>query len=108
MIDSMESIGKHPHFGFEWTVRRWPRGRRRQLSRSASTVDLRAPDLGLRAMLGADNEYGQVGINNITGNDLQIGDNETPASVGPVGTYWGSPATGITLGNGHACALLEG
>ena len=55
-----------------------------------------------------DNEYGQVGINEITGNYVEIGDNETPASVGPVGTYLGLTATAVTLGSGHACALLNG
>ncbi len=40
------------------------------------------------------------------GDTLTIGENETPASVGPVDL--GGTATAISAGDGHTCALLEG
>ena len=46
---------------------------------------------------------GQLGY----GNRNQIGDNELPASVGPVDLGAGRTATAITAGNRHTCALLD-
>jgi alpha-tubulin suppressor-like RCC1 family protein len=47
---------------------------------------------------------GRLGYGN--GND--IGDNETPASVGPVDLGAGRTATAISAGQNHTCALLNG
>jgi alpha-tubulin suppressor-like RCC1 family protein len=47
---------------------------------------------------------GQLGY----GSRNQIGDNETPASAGPVDLGAGRTATAITAGNRHTCALLNG
>ena len=47
---------------------------------------------------------GQLGL----GGRIAIGDNETPASAGPVNLGAGRSATAITAGNRHTCALLDG
>ena len=41
------------------------------------------------------------------GNTNQIGDDETPGSVGPVDLGAGRTATAITAGSNHTCALLD-
>ena len=41
------------------------------------------------------------------GNTLQIGDDETPGSVGPVDLGAGRTARAITAGSNHTCALLD-
>jgi alpha-tubulin suppressor-like RCC1 family protein len=41
------------------------------------------------------------------GNTNQIGDNETPGSVGPVGLGAGRRAVAISAGGDHTCALLD-
>jgi Regulator of chromosome condensation (RCC1) repeat len=41
------------------------------------------------------------------GNTDDIGDDETPASVGPVDIGAGQTATAITVGRFHACAILD-
>lgn len=46
---------------------------------------------------------GQLG----PGNTDSIGDNESPASVGPVELGAGRTATAVTAGNFHTCALLD-
>ncbi len=46
---------------------------------------------------------GQLGY----GNTSQIGDNETPDSVGPVNLGPGRTATAVTAGDAHTCALLD-
>ncbi len=46
---------------------------------------------------------GQLGY----GNTDTIGDNETPAAVGPVNLGAGRTATAITTGGAHTCALLD-
>jgi alpha-tubulin suppressor-like RCC1 family protein len=47
--------------------------------------------------------YGGLGY----GNKNDIGDNETPASVGPVDIGAGRTAVAITAGTAHSCALLD-
>ncbi|MFA5127372.1 MAG: hypothetical protein WC457_00010 [Patescibacteria group bacterium] len=48
------------------------------------------------------NGYGQLG----QGNTDNVGDDETPADVGPINL--GSTATQISVGGLHACAILDG
>ncbi|MCA1678840.1 MAG: hypothetical protein LC777_07795, partial [Actinobacteria bacterium] len=50
------------------------------------------------------NVFGQLGY----GNTNDIGDNETPGSVGPVKLGLGRTAQAITAGGGHTCAILDG
>ena len=50
--------------------------------------------------------YGGFGLLGY-GNTNNIGDNETPGSVGPVSLGTGRTATAITAGDGHTCALLD-
>lgn len=59
-------------------------------------------DTGAVRCWGYANE-GQVGL----GNRNQIGDNETPGSVGPVSLGTGRTATAITAGGNHTCAVLD-
>jgi alpha-tubulin suppressor-like RCC1 family protein len=47
--------------------------------------------------------YGQLGY----GNTTDIGDNETPASVGPIDLGAGRTARAIAAGFYHACAILD-
>ena len=61
-----------------------------------------ALDTGDVRCWGYANE-GQVGL----GNRNQIGDNETPGSVGPVSLGAGRTATAITAGGNHTCAVLD-
>ncbi|HWB69735.1 MAG TPA: hypothetical protein VG518_07135, partial [Solirubrobacterales bacterium] len=49
------------------------------------------------------NAYGQLGY----GNTENVGDNETPASVGAVNLGAGRTATAISAGGMHTCALLD-
>jgi alpha-tubulin suppressor-like RCC1 family protein len=49
------------------------------------------------------NPEGQLGY----GNTTTIGDNETPASVGPVNLGEGRTAVAISTGNSHTCAILD-
>ena len=42
------------------------------------------------------------------GNEFDIGDDETPATAGPVDLGPGRVALAISAGDGHACALLNG
>ncbi|MGH2840506.1 MAG: RCC1 domain-containing protein, partial [Solirubrobacteraceae bacterium] len=51
---------------------------------------------------GYGNE-GQLGY----GSRDQIGDNEPPSSIGPVGLGAGRTATAITAGGNHTCAILD-
>ena len=46
---------------------------------------------------------GQLGY----ANNVTIGENETPGSVGPVDLGTGRTARAISAGNGHTCALLD-
>jgi uncharacterized repeat protein (TIGR01451 family) len=46
---------------------------------------------------------GQLGYANVN----EIGDNETPGTVGPVDLGAGRTARAITAGSGHTCALLD-
>ena len=50
-----------------------------------------------------DNGQGQLGY----GNTDDVGDDETPASVGPVDLGAGRTATAVTVGRYHACAILD-
>ncbi len=50
-----------------------------------------------------DASDGQLGY----GNQTDIGDNESPASVGPVDLGAGRTAVGITTGDDHSCAVLD-
>ncbi len=50
-----------------------------------------------------DNGQGQLGY----GNTNDVGDDETPASVGPVNLGAGRTATAVTVGRFHACAILD-
>ncbi len=61
-----------------------------------------ALDTGDVRCWGYANE-GQVGL----GNRNQIGDNETPGSVGPVSLGAGRSAAAITAGGNHTCAVLD-
>jgi alpha-tubulin suppressor-like RCC1 family protein len=47
--------------------------------------------------------FGELGY----GNDASVGDNETPASVGPVDLGAGRSAVAITGGGYHTCAILD-
>jgi alpha-tubulin suppressor-like RCC1 family protein len=49
------------------------------------------------------NDFGQLGY----GNTNNIGDNETPGSVGPVDLGTGRSALTVSAGLRHACALLD-
>jgi len=49
------------------------------------------------------NNYGQLGL----GNTDNVGDNETPASVGAVDLGPGRTATAIAVGYEHSCAILD-
>ncbi|HWB69799.1 MAG TPA: hypothetical protein VG518_07460, partial [Solirubrobacterales bacterium] len=49
------------------------------------------------------NAYGQLGY----ANTENVGDNETPGSVGPVNLGAGRRATAISAGGMHTCALLD-
>ncbi|MGB7587798.1 MAG: Ig-like domain-containing protein [Solirubrobacterales bacterium] len=48
-------------------------------------------------------EFGELGY----GNTKTIGDDETPASVGPVDLGAGRTASAITVGEFHTCAILD-
>ncbi len=50
-----------------------------------------------------DDGFGQVGY----GNNVDIGDDETPGSAGPVNLALGRTATAITAGTQYSCALLD-
>ncbi len=50
-----------------------------------------------------NNDWGQLGY----GNFEDIGDDETPASVGPVDLGAGRTATAVSTGYNHTCALLD-
>ena len=49
------------------------------------------------------NANGQLGY----GNTVDIGDNEAPASAGPVNVGTGRSATAVTVGDSHTCAILD-
>ena len=61
-------------------------------------------DDGTRRCWG-EGDFGRLGY----GNPTDIGDNETPASVGAVslGTLLGRNAIGIAVGDFHSCALID-
>ena len=50
-----------------------------------------------------EGDFGRLGYVNIT----DIGDNETPGSVGPVDLGAGRTAVAITAGNAHTCSRLD-
>lgn len=50
-----------------------------------------------------DNQFGQLGY----GNTDDVGDDETPATAGPVSLGAGRKATAVSVGRYHACAILD-
>jgi alpha-tubulin suppressor-like RCC1 family protein len=76
---------------------------RRAVAISAGTVHTCALlDTGAVRCWG-DGFYGQLGY----GNTDDIGDNETPGSVGPVFLGVGRRAVAISAGGSHTCAILD-
>ena len=55
---------------------------------------------------GLDGRLGYANLNPATLQSPSVGDNEAPASVSPV--VLGGPATAISVGEEHSCALLAG
>ena len=57
---------------------------------------------------GAVRCWGEGGLGRLGyGNTKDVGDNETPGSVGPVKLGAGRTATAISAGSSHTCALLD-
>ena len=50
---------------------------------------------------------GRLGYGSALGERVAIGDDETPASIGPVNLGQGRTAKAITAGDGHTCVILD-